>query len=154
MASCIRKRRHGHPSKTAFLNVSISPLWIASEPSSSSPNFPYRFGPKPSNTLSTRRTARLPQSSKVKLPTRHSGVTNPTLVTYAFSAPSATCTTTLLLGENSMHTLFPLSSLAIPPLRKLGDTIFHRNVSQEHHGISSLTNVFGAQYFITTLRGS
>ena len=92
-----------------FPNTSTSLSWIASELFSSSPNFPYRFGPKLSNMLSTQRTVRLPQSSRAKLLTRHSGVTSLTSVTFVFSVPSAMCTTTLLLGANLTRAHFPVS---------------------------------------------
>ena len=154
MALYIRKQRRGRPSKMVFPNASTSLSWITSEPFSSSPNFPYRFGPKPSNMPSTQRTVRLPQSSRAKLLMRHSGVTNPTSVTFVFSVPSATCTTTLLLGANSTRAHFPLSSSAIPPRQKLGGIISLHNASQERHRILSSMNAFKARCFITTLRGS
>ena len=128
--------------------------WIASKPSSLSPDFHCHSGLKPSSTPSTPRTAHQLLQSNTRLLTKYSGVRNPTSVTFVFSVPSATSTTTLQCGENSTRVLSLPYSLAIPLLLRCGGTTFLLGTRRELRTILSLTNEFGALFSITTLRGS
>ena len=150
----IRNQRHALQNRTVFRNISTLPLWIASEPSSLSPDFHCHSGLKPSSTLSTPRTTHQLLQSNTRLLTKYSGVRNPTSVTFAFSVPSATSTMTLQHGKNSMRVLSLPYSLAIPLLLRHGGTTFLLGARQELHAILSSTNEFGALSSITTLRGS
>ena len=150
----IRNQHHALRNRTVFRNISTLPLWIASEPSSSSPVFHCHSGLKPSSTPSTPRTARQLLQSNTRLLTKYSGVRNPTSVTFAFLVPSATSTTTLQRGENSTRVLSLPYSSAIPLLLRRGGTTFLLGARQELRAILSSTNEFGALFSITTLRGS
>ena len=137
-----------------FQNVSTLPLWIASKPSSLSPNFHCHSALKLLSTLSTPRTTCQLLQSNTRLLMKYSRVRNLISVTFTFSVPSAMSTMTLQHGKNSMRMLSLPYSSAIPLLLRCGGTTFLLGTRWELCTILSLTNEFRALFSITTLRGS